>query len=69
MKTWPWKSKLSGSLTMCVYTPSVISAGVVTKNFPQYLREYKAKTIPLQAWTSLEGSRRLRIPDFKTFGT
>jgi hypothetical protein len=28
----------------------------------------KDKAIPLQAWTGLEGSRRLRLPDFKTFG-
>jgi hypothetical protein len=27
------------------------------------------KAIPLQAWTGPEGSRRLRIPDFKKFGT
>ena len=27
------------------------------------------KAIPLQAWTGLEGSRRLRLPDFKTIGT
>jgi hypothetical protein len=24
------------------------------------------KAIPLQAWTDPEGSRRLRLPDFKT---
>jgi len=30
---------------------------------------YKSKAIPLQAWTGLEGSRRLRLPDFKTIGT
>jgi len=29
----------------------------------------KGKTIPLQAWTGPEGSRRLRLPDFKTVGT
>jgi len=29
----------------------------------------KGKAIPLQAWTGLEISRRLRIPDFKTIGT
>jgi hypothetical protein len=29
----------------------------------------KAKAIPLQALTGPEGSRRLRIPDFKTIGT
>jgi hypothetical protein len=27
----------------------------------------KGKAIPLQAWTGPEGSRRLRLPDFKTF--
>jgi len=27
------------------------------------------KAIPLQAWTGLEGSRTLRLPDFKTIGT
>ena len=34
-----------------------------------YLCIYKGKTIPLQAWTDPEGSRRLRLPDFKTIGT
>jgi len=29
----------------------------------------KDKAIPLQAWTGLEGSRWLRLPDFKTIGT
>jgi hypothetical protein len=28
----------------------------------------KGKTIPLQAWTGPEGSRRLRLPDLKTIG-
>jgi len=27
------------------------------------------KAIPLQVWTDPEGSRRLRLPDFKTTGT
>jgi len=31
--------------------------------------DIEGKTIPLQAWTGLEGSRRLRLPDFKTIGT
>jgi len=26
----------------------------------------KGKAIPLQAWRGLEGSRRLKLPDFKT---
>ena len=29
----------------------------------------KGKAIPLQAWTGPEGSRRLRLPDFKTVDT
>jgi len=29
----------------------------------------EAKAIPLQAWKGPEGSRRLRLPDFKTIGT
>ena len=29
----------------------------------------KGKAIPLQAWTGSEGSRRLRLPDFKKIGT
>jgi hypothetical protein len=29
----------------------------------------KGKAIPLQGWTGPEGSRRLRLPDFKTTGT
>jgi len=28
----------------------------------------KGTAIPLQAWTGPEGSRRLRLPDFKTIG-
>jgi len=29
----------------------------------------KGKAIPLQAWTGPGGSRRLRLPDFKTIAT
>ena len=38
---------------------------------PQFTRpsKGKGKAIPLQAWTGPEGSRRLRLPDFKTVGT
>jgi len=27
------------------------------------------KAIPLQSWTGPEGSKRLRLPDFRTIGT
>ena len=33
------------------------------------MQQGKGKAIPLQAWTGPEGSRRLRLPDFKTIGT
>jgi hypothetical protein len=29
----------------------------------------KGKTIPVQSWIGPEDSRRLRLPDFKTFDT
>jgi hypothetical protein len=29
----------------------------------------KGKAFPLQTWTGPEGSRRLRLSDFKTIGT
>jgi len=29
----------------------------------------KVKAIPLQVWTGPEGSRRLRLPDFRIVGT
>jgi hypothetical protein len=29
----------------------------------------QGKEIPLQTWTGPEGSRRIRLPVFKTFGT
>jgi hypothetical protein len=34
-----------------------------------YTGKGKVKAIPLQALTGPEGSRRLRLPDFKTIGT
>jgi len=33
------------------------------------MEKVKGKAILLQAWTGPEGSRRLRLPDFKTIGT
>jgi hypothetical protein len=39
----------------------------VHRNLSAYLS--KGTEIPLQAWTGPEGSRRLRLPDFKIIGT
>jgi len=35
----------------------------------KYYLKGKGKAIPLPAWTGPEGSRRLKVPHFKTFGT
>jgi hypothetical protein len=40
---------------------------IAVKEIYIYICIYKA--IPLQAWTGPEGSKRLRLPDFKTIGT
>jgi hypothetical protein len=38
-------------------------------NYALYMYLVNGKAIPLQAWTGPEGSRTLRLPDFKTIGT
>jgi len=35
----------------------------------KFIIHSKGKAIPLQAWTGPDGSRRLRLSDFKTIGT
>jgi len=35
----------------------------------QFSHVSKGKAVPLQNWTGPEGSRMLRLPDFKTVGT
>jgi hypothetical protein len=42
---------------------------IVNDNGNIYFQDCKGKTIPLHAWTGPEGSRRLRLPDFKTICT
>jgi hypothetical protein len=37
--------------------------------FRMITEDKKGKATPLQAWTGPEGSRRLRLLDFKTIGT
>jgi len=41
------------------------SASQENPNILQTSKEGKAKALPLQAWTGPEGSRSLRLPDFK----
>jgi hypothetical protein len=42
---------------------------MVGRNMKQAALYIKGKAIPLQAWTGTEGSRRMRIPDFKIIDT
>jgi len=42
---------------------------LVSDTSHKYKNKGKGKAIPLQPWTGPEGSRRLRLPDFKTIGT
>jgi len=37
--------------------------------FTQGVKGNGKKVIPLQTWTDPEGSSRLKLPDFKTFGS
>jgi len=48
-----------------VASPSINTAAC---NEQAVYKQY-GKAIPLQVWTGPEGSRRLRLPDFKTIGT
>jgi len=40
VKTWPWKSKISGSLTMYLYTPYSSQLKEWSSHFPKMFREY-----------------------------
>jgi hypothetical protein len=50
-------------------TYKVLSDILPSRLIPYAEKIIKGKAISLQAWTCPEGSRRLRLPDFKTFGT
>jgi len=45
------------------------SASRLPVKCPSFVSEGKGRAIPVQAWEFPEGSRRLRLPDFKTIGT
>jgi len=51
---------------MKVISLSALCTGLL---YPQEIYLVKGKAIPLRAWTGPEGSRRMRLPDFKTIGT
>jgi hypothetical protein len=45
------------------------ASGMASRHAANSRFKGKGKAIPLQAWTGPEGSRRLRLLDFKTVGT
>jgi hypothetical protein len=47
----------------------IISKTLLVEENIRIFTKGKAKATPVQAWTVPEGSRRLRLPDFKTIGT
>jgi hypothetical protein len=59
----------------CILIPKAVEFDIKLQTFrrnlpnPPSMKLVKSKAIPLQTWTVLEGSRRLRLPDFKTIGT
>jgi hypothetical protein len=60
-------------VTMCLTTGRSRLSDKVKTSFLHYsgfvcLSSFIGKAIPLKAWTDPEGSRRLRLPDFKTVG-
>jgi hypothetical protein len=53
------------ALNVMAQHPIIINPAIFPRPFNV---KGKGKAIPLQAWTGPEGSRRLRLPDFKTIG-
>jgi hypothetical protein len=52
---------------VCAYVGKII---ILINQYTRYEhKNIKGKAIPLQAWGGPEGSRRLRLPDFKTIDT
>jgi len=48
------------------YVAHILLRHIITNAYTIY--DVKVKEISIQAWTGPEGSRKLRIPDFKTIG-
>ena len=64
-------SDTTGNLTRDLPVCSSVSQATASQSglHPTCKEKDKAKIIPLQAWTDLEYSCRLRLPDFKIIGT
>jgi hypothetical protein len=62
-------SRFYSFLLEAVSTPGPLVCTSPPEDEEVVLEAFKDKAIPLQAFTGSEGSRRLRLPDFKTIGT
>jgi len=65
-------SSFPSSLRLCNVVSDTLFSSIITDQAvsPHRLAgTVIKKAIPLQAWAGPEGSRRLRLPDFKTIGT
>jgi hypothetical protein len=56
-------------MTVLTYSAVLASRSHVLLYIVKFIVKGKDKAIPLQALTSPEVSRRLRLPDFKKIGT
>ena len=69
-KSGSYTYELAFSTTVVTKLASSITCfSVANRYLLGHLYERVLKAIPLQAWIGPEGSRRLRLPDFKTIGT
>jgi len=59
-------NKYGGGLSEDTVTTHILRRDILVVYY-QYKK--KGKAIPLQAWTGPEGSRRMRLSDFKTICT
>jgi hypothetical protein len=57
----------------CILSTNELHSGRINGSFKisenQRSCKRKGKAIPLQSWRGPEGSRKLKLPDFKTIGT
>ena len=78
MKEQQWKEAILDKVMMAAGRSVMVSHHILNQKQARRLKlvmtkykkpQVKGKAIPLQAWTGPKGSRRLRLPDFKTIGT
>jgi hypothetical protein len=54
------------NINIYIYIPAGPSNMPITAIKQPDIQKGKGRAIPLEAWAGTEGSRRLRLPDFKT---